>query len=390
MSVNSATPGWADPALADEINMVRAVGESQTVEFKAQFPKQLTDLGKEIAAFATCNSGMILLGIADDGAIVGIENGEDRRVRQDLVARIEGLCANGVKPAVTPSVRFALVNGKAVAAIAVPKGTAPIYYSANIPYVRQLTAARPMMPDEVVEAVLAWDRMRRDADKPSPENEYMSSLTGLLVDIIVRASEIEVRDYGNGLDETRYYLDVHARQLRELVAQTPEECSATIAPLRSLADQLDIVAHQELTLGSGFPEMNAAAVTAVEQARSIAADFLKPEFFNPQTRAGLDADVATIVRRHDDLTDRIDALVARYKLDELRSDAGSNGLMLCKVGAFLAILGDAERGAAFDAIGARLREIEVRETYMDGGRSQQAIIDDLRAANYDLQALADT
>ena len=64
--------------------------------------------------------------------------------------------------------------------------------------------------------------------------------------------------------------------------------------------------------------------------------------------------------------------------------------MLRRVGAFLAILGDAERGAAFDAIGARLREIEVRETYMDGGRSQQAIIDDLRAANDDLQALAGT
>lgn len=46
-----------------------------------------------------------------------------------------------------------------------------------------------------------------------------------------------------------------------------------------------------------------------------------------------------------------------------------------------------EARTKIDAIGARLHEIEVRETYMDGGRSQQGIIDDLRAANADLQRL---
>jgi hypothetical protein len=212
-------------------------------------------------------------------------------------------------------------------------------------------------------------------------------MTNILVDVIVRAGEIEVRDYGAGLDETRYYLDALAHQLRDLVAQAPEDCAGTVTPLRTLAEQLEIAAREELTLNSGFDEMNEAARTAVEQARAIAGELLKPEYFNMQTRDGLDDSLAALVRRHDDLTQRIDALVARYKLDELRSDAGSNGLDLCKIGAFLAILGDPERGAALDAIGARLREVEVRETYMDGGRSQQSIIDDLRSANAALQAL---
>ncbi|WP_294269356.1 helix-turn-helix domain-containing protein [uncultured Sphingomonas sp.] len=386
MATDAQQPSWADAALADEIALSQLAGETQTVEFKAQFPKQLTDLGKEIAAFATSNAGTILLGIADDGSVTGLEGCEKRSARQGLVARIEGVCASGVKPAVTPAIRFAVVEGQVVAAIEVPKGKAPVYYSANIPYLRQLTAARPMMPDEVVEAVLAWDQARR-GEEASPTNDYLSAMTNILVDVIVRASEIEVRDYGAGLDETRYYLGAYARQLRDLAAQAPEDCAGTVAPIRALAEQLDIAAHEEFTLGSGYDEMSEAARAAVEQARAIAAEFLKPEYFNPQTRAGLDDSLAALVRRHDDLTQRIDALVARYKLDELRSDAGSNGLDLRKIGAFLAILGDPERGAALDAMGARLREIEARETYMDGGQSQQAIIDDLRAANAALQAL---
>lgn len=167
MATDARQPGWADAALADEIALLQLAGETQTVEFKAKFPKQLTDLGKEIAAFATSNAGTILLGIADDGSMAGLEGCEQRSARQELVARIEGVCASGVKPAITPAIRFAVVEGQVVAAVAVPKGKAPVCYSANIPYLRQLTAARPMMPDEVVEAVLAWDQMRR-GEEASP------------------------------------------------------------------------------------------------------------------------------------------------------------------------------------------------------------------------------
>lgn len=386
MFANYHQPPWADAALATEIDLLRATGESQSVEFKAQFPKQLTDLGKEIAAFATSNAGLILLGIGDDGRVLGLGGCHDHAARQALVARIEGICANAVKPAITPSIRFAIIESQVVAALGVPKGAAPIYYSANIPYLRQLTAARPMMPDEVVEAVLAWDKTRRDSG-PSPENEYLSSLTTLLVESLTRASEIEVRDYGDGLAQTRYFLEVYARDLRDLVSQAPEELAATIAPVRALAEQLDIAAHEELTMSSGFDEMTSAAREAVNQAQAIAAEFLKPEYFNADTLTGLNQTIAIVARRQDDLTTRIETLIERYKMDELRSEAGSNGLTLRQAGAFLAILGEAERGAKLDAIGARLREIEVRETYMDGGRSQQGIIDDLREANADLQRL---
>lgn len=383
-------PHWVDAELSATLGRIVAAGETQSVEFKAQFPKQASDLGKEVAAFATTNAGTIILGIGDDGVVIGLDDAQNLAGRQALVARVEGLCAGGVKPSVTPILRFGLIDSRAVLSIDVPKGSAPVYYSANIPYLRQLTAARPMTPDEVVEAVLAWDQERRGAAEPSAGSLYLGELVNLLVDVIVRASEIEVREYGDGLQETRYYLASFARQLRDLASRAPTECADTVGPISTLAQQVDIAAHEELTLNSGFAEMNEAARSAVSQARKIASEFLKPEFFNPATRAGLDENLAMIVRQQDTLTGRIDALIDGYRMDELRSDAGNAGLNLRKVGAFLSILGEHQLGERLDGIGARLREIEVREIYMDGGRSQQSIIDDLRSANTDLQALAAT
>lgn len=387
MSRKEGTAAWADAQLMRELDLMLAAGETQSVEFKARFPKQLSDLGKEIAAFATSNAGTILLGVADDGTVAGLEGCGDRGARQELRARIEGLCANAVKPSVTPTLRFAEMDGLVVAAIDVPKGRAPLYYSQNIPYLRQVTAARPMNPEEVVEAVLSWEKKRRAADKPSPESEYLSLLATALVDVIARATEMEEREFGEWLRETRSYLGAYAGHLRDLAAAAPAECSDTVEPLRNVADQLDIAAHEQLTMDSGFEEMRDAAKTAVDISRSICARFLKPEFFNAQTMEGLDENIVTIARKQDDLVSRIDRLLELYKMDELRSEASANGLDLRRVAAFLAILGQAERGAALDAIGARLREIETRSIYMDGGRSQQAIVDDLSSANRDLQAI---
>ncbi|MET1113313.1 MAG: ATP-binding protein, partial [Allosphingosinicella sp.] len=137
---NEKLPPWADSVLSRDLSRIAAAGESQEVEFKVTFPSHVGDLGKEIAAFATSNDGTIYLGIADDGAIVGIASGSDTGVRAKLRQRIEGLCSGPVQPTVTPSIRFAVHAGLTVMAIDVRKGSAPIYYAGNVPYLRQLTA----------------------------------------------------------------------------------------------------------------------------------------------------------------------------------------------------------------------------------------------------------
>jgi hypothetical protein len=151
-------PPWIDSELSAALRELIRRGESQTVEFKAKLPGQVRDLGKEIAAFATSNAGTILIGVDDTGVAIGLgEEMEDQENRATLRSRIEGICAENVKPSITPGFRFGLVEGKVVLAIDVPKGPEPVYYAQNVPYVRHLTSTRPADPHEVVNIIRRAD-----------------------------------------------------------------------------------------------------------------------------------------------------------------------------------------------------------------------------------------
>ena len=43
------------------------------MEYMAEFPKNTSELAKEIAAFATSNAGMIFLGVSNEGELLGLK-----------------------------------------------------------------------------------------------------------------------------------------------------------------------------------------------------------------------------------------------------------------------------------------------------------------------------
>ena len=194
-------PPWADAELSDALPSLAASGERQNLELKERFPEQARDLAKEIAAFATSNDGRILIGIADDGAIVGLPDAESAEGRGKIVGRIEGICSNSIKPNVTPRISFAVSDARVVACIEVPKGASPLYYVGGIPYLRQITAARGAEPDEVIEAVLSWHSAR--SGKQTPEEKLLSELASGLADVMIYASEFDDRNVGEWLDQLR-------------------------------------------------------------------------------------------------------------------------------------------------------------------------------------------
>ena len=51
-----------------------ALGEGFTTEFKRSMP---SNLGREICAFANATGGVILIGVTDDGEIVGLHTTTD-------------------------------------------------------------------------------------------------------------------------------------------------------------------------------------------------------------------------------------------------------------------------------------------------------------------------
>ena len=66
-----AGPKWIDEALSRELPLLRDRGEGQHLEFMERYPENGYELSKEIAAFASSNSGTILIGVADDGSLAG-------------------------------------------------------------------------------------------------------------------------------------------------------------------------------------------------------------------------------------------------------------------------------------------------------------------------------
>lgn len=121
-------------------------GESITVEFKDKMPENIQKLAKEIAAFASTEGGRIYLGVNDDGDITGVDEKESfDRFQQ----RIAGITSNAIRPSLLVTVELFKVGEKKIIQIKVPKGSEPVYYVRNIPYIRDLTTSRPATPLEV-------------------------------------------------------------------------------------------------------------------------------------------------------------------------------------------------------------------------------------------------
>jgi len=148
-------PEWADEELSLKLPKLRAQGEGQTLEFKRELGKAGDEIKKEIAALASTNAGLILIGVDDDGTLVGIPDMESAKEREQFRAQVEGR-ARGVTPPITPAMKYLLEDGKVVLAVEVKRGSQPIYYSNNIPYVRHITQAHPAAPQEVIDRVKEW------------------------------------------------------------------------------------------------------------------------------------------------------------------------------------------------------------------------------------------
>ena len=62
-------PKWASEEISAQLPKLRETGETNSVDFKEDFPDQAHRLGKEIAAMATSGGGRIFLGPISGGRI---------------------------------------------------------------------------------------------------------------------------------------------------------------------------------------------------------------------------------------------------------------------------------------------------------------------------------
>jgi len=143
-------------SLEDLVPIIKQ-SEHATVEFKLQFPKNVDELGKEIASFATSAGGRIFLGVDKLGNIKGLEDIASPEGKDVLQQRLRGIVIN-IKPKPVYQVDFAFGGDTNIAIITVQSGAAPTYYFKGVPYIRELEESRPATPEEVQHLILSRNK----------------------------------------------------------------------------------------------------------------------------------------------------------------------------------------------------------------------------------------
>lgn len=370
-------PDWADEGLSRDLPVLRARGESQELEYKSEFPSNARDLGKEIAAFASSNTGTILVGVDDAGGLVGLPECNAPEGRDQMIRRLEGIAKGTVKPSITPTAKFACEDNKVVLVIIVPKGSQPIYYSNNTPYVRHITQACPAEPHEVIERVALHLQAMLASTGSMPDDEksrLYSDLARVLSDILVITDEAESRQVNPWLDMWRSDLGYAASELWDMAVSKIAGSEGLGGELKELAKALDEVANMRLYLGSGS-DLKQGVDHVTELTQELMDKYLKNVPLAPEGLDQVQELIRTSALKLDNLYVRSGEMVDSGRIEELQSQASELGHPLARVCRYnIDPLGKDIR-SELKEVARTLHLTETMRIYMDGGASMQAVVD---------------
>ena len=137
---------------ADVLRRIEA-GEDRITEFKREFGSDLSAIGKAICAFANGEGGLIVLGVDDSGAIVGL-NADPHKVHEQLTGFLQTGCS---APVGARCGRQEIGDGRWVHWIEAPRirGPEPLRYGERF-YIRRERSSVPPSPHELQELFNAF------------------------------------------------------------------------------------------------------------------------------------------------------------------------------------------------------------------------------------------
>lgn len=384
-------PNWADETLSRDLPILRARGESQELEYKSEFPENVRDLGKEIAAFASSNTGTILIGVSNSGDLIGLPQCDTSEGRDQIIRRLEGIAKGTVKPSITPTAKFAIEGNAVVLAIVVPKGAQPIYYSNNIPYIRHLTQACPAEPHEVIERVAESLRITVNTSSAmvsDTKSQFYSELARVLADILAIVDEADERQVNPWLDMWRSDLGYAAMELRDIAVTSTAAEEKLTDKLRGLADNLDEVANMRLFLGSG-----GSLNEGVNKVGKLASEMLQQHLSKVPLAEGALNQVRELIRstalKLSDLASRSTGMVDSGRIEELQSQASNLARPMTRVTHYnIESLGKDIKSNLRQAA-RTLHLTETMRLYLDGGMSVKAVIDRVASCSEQLNKISE-
>ncbi len=185
------------------------LGESKTLELKAELPRH-EQIAKTIVAFVNTSGGKLVIGVADDLAIVGIAE-DDLPELQD---RIASIVFDRCSPAILPEIYSANLQGKLVLVVEVFRGNLLPYYlkadgKNDGTYLRVGATNRKAEFESIVELERQRRNLSFDEEICREQDWQALDLTGLAARFVARSKPLDEEKLQNlkllKLDQGRLY-----------------------------------------------------------------------------------------------------------------------------------------------------------------------------------------
>ena len=162
------------------------LGEDSTIEFKRELPHR-DSLADEIAAFANANGGVILIGVDDDGDIVGMDRQDLDRTEKTGVA----ICRDSIDPMVYIVTKKLRIDDQNLLKIEVPRSPF-VHKTSNGYFIRQGSSKREMTTEQLGRLLQSRSQAHRIAfDEQFVPNTHKDTLREKLYQRFITAGAAE-------------------------------------------------------------------------------------------------------------------------------------------------------------------------------------------------------
>lgn len=175
----------------DALKRLAALGEGPRLEFKNRVPRP-DRIAREIIAFANTEGGTVLLGVDDDGSVIGLRDADE-----ELFALDAALDGGHIEPPVEVRVeRVAISRKREVVVVEVPPSDARPHYlrPGGDPAQRRVAFVR--VADASVEASRAAVDLMKAEGRGDAVHFTFGDAEKRLLEYLDRYERITVREYG--------------------------------------------------------------------------------------------------------------------------------------------------------------------------------------------------
>lgn len=144
---------------AEDLIKILCQGEGTHVEFKQEFPSQAHAIAKEMTALANTGGGILLMGVADDGAPVGIADA-DR-----VVERLAGIASCLRKP---PTIDKFQLSKNIQLVYAKIRACGPCLYDGKVYHRVGSLSVECKSPEELLDIIEGISNRPKDGTNPEP------------------------------------------------------------------------------------------------------------------------------------------------------------------------------------------------------------------------------